>query len=142
MEAIEDEGQIDQARLEIKFKTDLQPSRRQNKQKQAPSVNKKFFEEVDEASSLLKLVLQENIDRRERQSSKLKVREDVDVETLDESKQMMRTASKERHKRREVKSVQGSTNQETFNGSLTMSPGMHQGDMDDTFQGIYYCGGY
>lgn len=95
----------------------------QLKKQEAPAVKKQFFEEVDEASSLLKLVLRENADRRDRQSSALKA-EDGDMETLDDSKQLLTTLSKERRQRREVKSVQGSTKLETLNGSLTMTPGM------------------
>ena len=56
---------IEKADINIKYSTEAQPNRRQ-KQRQAPSTNKQFFEEVDEASSLLKTVLRENMDWRER----------------------------------------------------------------------------
>ena len=60
------EDSIEKARLEVKYSTEAQPPRRQKIQKQAPQVTKQFFEEVDEASNLLKLVLRENMDRRDR----------------------------------------------------------------------------
>ena len=87
------EDTIDQKKLEVKYNTEVQPARRQKHSKQAPQVNKQFFEEVDEASSLLKIVLRENMDRRERQQqqeqqkeSKLQA-EEFELETHDDSKE-------------------------------------------------------
>lgn len=51
---------IDEAQLEVKYNTDAQPIRRK-KQNAPPAVNKHFFAEVDEASSMLKHVLNDNL---------------------------------------------------------------------------------
>lgn len=79
---------IEEVRLEVKYNTDAQPPRRKKYQQNAPpAVNKQFFAEVDEASIMLKHVFNDNMALREKKVALDSPSRQVDLETLNDSKQ-------------------------------------------------------